>query len=278
MTDFVLIASGSFDITEVPQVFGPYTSIEVAQAAAEDFRELHGLPREATAENNEKWTNENWWFGIVPLEQIGWEEKRLSGDSTPGAPGNDAEDRYDESSDSRATIENISKYAGAIQDFAREVKTGDKDFDADGIDLAMGDILSECARLREQDNDSRLAYADAWVKAGGADRISRLAREVLKHSEENNETAYIESAGELANEIVSAKPASDEYMILLDGGYRFYTGGWEDIRSLLLSLPEHFDPQRTIAGSLDPGGMYYETAIARSDVKLVQDLRTGMTP
>lgn len=47
-----------------PVLFGPFDTVKEAQDFAEDFREANGLPREATPENNEKWTEQDWYFGI----------------------------------------------------------------------------------------------------------------------------------------------------------------------------------------------------------------------
>jgi hypothetical protein len=52
-----------------PEVFGPYESVEEAQSAAEDVREHYSLPREATADNNDAWTEAGWYFGIVELRR-----------------------------------------------------------------------------------------------------------------------------------------------------------------------------------------------------------------
>lgn len=68
MTTFALLVSGPRDESyDPPAPFGPFDTIEAAQAFAEDFREANGLPREATAENNELWTNAEWYFGIFPM-------------------------------------------------------------------------------------------------------------------------------------------------------------------------------------------------------------------
>lgn len=53
---------GSYD---PPELFGPFDALGDAQAFAEDFREVNGLPREATNENSEAWTLAGWYFGIV---------------------------------------------------------------------------------------------------------------------------------------------------------------------------------------------------------------------
>jgi hypothetical protein len=50
-----------------PDVFGPFDSIEEAQAFAENYREAQNLPREASPENNDIWTDAGWYFDIVPL-------------------------------------------------------------------------------------------------------------------------------------------------------------------------------------------------------------------
>jgi len=47
-----------------PSLFGPFDTVKEAQDFAEDFREANGLPREATPDNNEEWTNAGWYFGI----------------------------------------------------------------------------------------------------------------------------------------------------------------------------------------------------------------------
>jgi hypothetical protein len=52
---------------EPPVPFGPFSSMEVAQEFAEQFREENGLPREATPDNNEAWTNAGWYFGIFEM-------------------------------------------------------------------------------------------------------------------------------------------------------------------------------------------------------------------
>ncbi len=46
--------------------YGPFESIQAAQTAAEEIRGERGLPREATPENNDIWTDAGHWFGIVP--------------------------------------------------------------------------------------------------------------------------------------------------------------------------------------------------------------------
>jgi hypothetical protein len=48
-------------------IYGPFSTVVQAQAFAEQFRERHGLPIEATPENNEAWTNDGWTFAIKPL-------------------------------------------------------------------------------------------------------------------------------------------------------------------------------------------------------------------
>jgi hypothetical protein len=52
------------DTYEPASLFGPFDTMEEAQNFAEDFREANGLPREATSDNNETWTNAGWYFGI----------------------------------------------------------------------------------------------------------------------------------------------------------------------------------------------------------------------
>lgn len=50
-----------------PDCYGPFESVNDAAAYAEDYREAQGLPREATPENNDIWTDRGWYFGIVEL-------------------------------------------------------------------------------------------------------------------------------------------------------------------------------------------------------------------
>jgi hypothetical protein len=49
---------------EPPVLFGPFDTVKAAQDFAEDFREANDLPREATSDNNEEWTEAGWYFGI----------------------------------------------------------------------------------------------------------------------------------------------------------------------------------------------------------------------
>lgn len=63
----VLLVDHDAGSYEPPAVFGPFATVEAAQAFAEDFREANGLPREATPENNDTWTNADWYFGIFEL-------------------------------------------------------------------------------------------------------------------------------------------------------------------------------------------------------------------
>lgn len=67
-TRYVLVvnADGAYN---PPSVYGPFGSVRAAQAFAEDYREDHDLPREATPANNEQWTNAGWYFGIVALQE-----------------------------------------------------------------------------------------------------------------------------------------------------------------------------------------------------------------
>lgn len=66
----VLLVSGPADESyDAPEPFGPFDTVEEAQAFAEDFREANDLPREATAENNEEWSNAGWYFGIFDLSK-----------------------------------------------------------------------------------------------------------------------------------------------------------------------------------------------------------------
>lgn len=52
---------------DIPPValYGPFETVVQAQAFAEDFREANDLPREATPESNEAWTERGWMFAIV---------------------------------------------------------------------------------------------------------------------------------------------------------------------------------------------------------------------
>lgn len=49
---------------EGADVHGPFETIGEAQVYAEDYREARGLPREATGENNDIWTDAGWYFAI----------------------------------------------------------------------------------------------------------------------------------------------------------------------------------------------------------------------
>lgn len=76
------------------QVFGPFATVPEAQEFARAFREHHDIPGsdnvEPTAEENEAWTDADWYFGIYTLDA-----PELVDPSEPGAPGND-DDRYQE--------------------------------------------------------------------------------------------------------------------------------------------------------------------------------------
>lgn len=50
-----------------PDVYGPFVDVPAAQTFAEEYRGRVNLPREATPENNEVWTDIGWYFGIVEL-------------------------------------------------------------------------------------------------------------------------------------------------------------------------------------------------------------------
>jgi hypothetical protein len=50
-----------------PALYGPFTNVTDASIFAERLRKHHGLPIEATSKNNERWTDEGWYFGIVEL-------------------------------------------------------------------------------------------------------------------------------------------------------------------------------------------------------------------
>lgn len=51
---------------DTPDVHGPFETTKQAQDYAERLRASYGLPWiEATPENNEAWTDEDWYFGIV---------------------------------------------------------------------------------------------------------------------------------------------------------------------------------------------------------------------
>lgn len=63
----LVISAPSDESYDPPALKGPFT-MEEAVAFAEDFREKNGLPREATNDNNEEWTNLGWYFGIVELD------------------------------------------------------------------------------------------------------------------------------------------------------------------------------------------------------------------
>jgi hypothetical protein len=57
---------------EMPSLFGPFATLIEAQTFAADFREANDLPREATDENNEAWTDAGWYFGIFqPSRTVG---------------------------------------------------------------------------------------------------------------------------------------------------------------------------------------------------------------
>jgi hypothetical protein len=53
---------GEYDPADV---HGPFATLLEATEYAENWRETNGLPRVATAENNEEWTAAGWYFGIV---------------------------------------------------------------------------------------------------------------------------------------------------------------------------------------------------------------------
>lgn len=85
---FTLLIRREDDIDDVYDPHGPFDTVEEAQAYAERFRDRNGLPREATPENNEAWTDAGWYFGIWPLVKEDFDP------SEPGVPGND-DDRYE---------------------------------------------------------------------------------------------------------------------------------------------------------------------------------------
>jgi len=62
---FVLQVSNENNNYDEADIHGPFPTVASAQAYAEDYREMQGLPREATPENNESWTDAGWYFGIV---------------------------------------------------------------------------------------------------------------------------------------------------------------------------------------------------------------------
>lgn len=66
MTQYVLVAS--FE-DEPPDVFGPFDDVASAQKAARRYREAWDIAGhendDPTPEENEAWTAEGWWFGIV---------------------------------------------------------------------------------------------------------------------------------------------------------------------------------------------------------------------
>jgi hypothetical protein len=64
MTHILLIDRDTGDYIP-PELFGPFDTVEEAQGFAEDFREANGLPREATSDNNEEWSNAGWYFAIL---------------------------------------------------------------------------------------------------------------------------------------------------------------------------------------------------------------------
>lgn len=68
----------------------------------------------------------------------------------------------------------------------------------------------------------------------------------------------------------------DEFIIYLDGGLRFYTGGWESTGSLRRTLQHECGDQwhGTIAGSFTPDApSYRHTYIDPSRVVAIVDLR-----
>ncbi len=60
---FVLVVTYDDDYA-LPDIHGPFPTVANAQAYAARYRALVGLPREATPENNETWTDAGWYFGI----------------------------------------------------------------------------------------------------------------------------------------------------------------------------------------------------------------------
>lgn len=76
MSHILMVDHDSFEY-DIPPValFGPFDTLQGAQAFAEDFREVNGLPREATPENNEAWSDAGWMFAIVEpaTEPIKWD-------------------------------------------------------------------------------------------------------------------------------------------------------------------------------------------------------------
>lgn len=73
---YVLVVAhlGDYD---APDIHGPFTETQDAQAYAERYRERQGLPGPATPENNDTWTDAGWYFGIV-------KPRRDTLDSLPG--------------------------------------------------------------------------------------------------------------------------------------------------------------------------------------------------
>jgi hypothetical protein len=65
---YVLIVDVDEDY-DPADVYGPFDSMDEAAAFAENLREENDLPREATPENNELWTDRGWYFGIFELRK-----------------------------------------------------------------------------------------------------------------------------------------------------------------------------------------------------------------
>jgi hypothetical protein len=77
--NYVLLVDRTNDY-EPPAPFGPFRTMGDAQQFAEEFREANGLPIKATPENNEAWTEAEWYFGIFLLRNRveNWNRSGLS--------------------------------------------------------------------------------------------------------------------------------------------------------------------------------------------------------
>jgi hypothetical protein len=60
---YVLLVDHTDDY-DPAEVHGPFESVTEAQKYAKDYRSMQRLPKEATPENNEEWTDLGWYFGI----------------------------------------------------------------------------------------------------------------------------------------------------------------------------------------------------------------------